>query len=88
MVTPTDWREHPPHLNTHSLPGRNGPVEIVDPPRKLPTWWQQFRRERNCRIKGGHWWHSADAMIAWFCCYCGRETDGSPRDGTGGGLFG
>ena len=28
-----------------------------------------------------HHWHAADAMIAWFCCRCGDERDGMPRDG-------
>jgi len=25
-----------------------------------------------------HHWHAADAMIAWKCCLCGYERDGTP----------
>ena len=32
--------------------------------------------------QSGHWWHPADPMIAWFCCQCGAERDGMPKDGT------
>jgi hypothetical protein len=75
-----EWREHPPHLQGHSVPGRNGSVFIVDPPAPLPTLTARWRRRRECRLKGGHWWH-AEGLIDWFCCYCGKQTDGSPRDG-------
>jgi hypothetical protein len=45
-------------------------------------WWARWKIRRRCRRNGGHWWHPADPMIAWFCCRCGKERDGSPQDGT------
>lgn len=41
-----------------------------------------WKQRRACRKRGGHWWHPADPMIAWFCCQCGTERDGMPKDGT------
>lgn len=43
--------------------------------------WLGRKMRRACRRRGGHWWHPADAMIGWFCCQCGAETDGMPEDG-------
>jgi hypothetical protein len=39
------------------------------------VWWQ--------RLICQHHWHAFDAMIAWDCCWCGKEIDASnPRDRT------
>lgn len=80
-----NWTEHPPHRHTHNVPGTNGPVQIVDPPPPIPGEGilARWRRRRACRRLGGHWWH-AEGMIDWFCCQCGKQTDGLPRDGTRG----
>jgi hypothetical protein len=69
-------RLHPPHVAVEratGLPAR--PLQDTSP------WWR-WRRRRACRRAGGHWWHPADAMIAWFCCQCGTDRDGMPRDGS------
>lgn len=39
---------------------------------RFQLWWNR----RMCR----HHWHPADVMIAWVCCWCSWEVDGSPRD--------
>lgn len=42
-----------------------------------PTRW---RAERACRRELGHCWHLMwGHLIDWFCCSCGAETDGLPR---------
>lgn len=66
---------HPEHRVTDQfgLPVR--PVEFS-------AWWERWREQRNCHAEGGHWWHSQDAMIAWFCCVCGKSVDGWPKDGS------
>jgi hypothetical protein len=57
------------------------------------SWWIQFKRERACRKSGGHWWHPESqneryfreglvlAITCWFCCQCGAERHGCPKDG-------
>jgi hypothetical protein len=82
MVTSTEWSEHPPHLHVHSVRHSNGVSEIVDPPPRIQGEGiiRRLRRHRECRLKGGHWWHP-EGMIDWFCCYCGKQTDGFPKDG-------
>lgn len=72
---------HPPHLAWERQAGQ--PVWFPKPPNQ-GTWLEQFRRERECRKLGGHFWHPADPMIAWSCCFCGRDTDGTPEDGRRG----
>jgi hypothetical protein len=76
---------HPAHLNMRQVaPPREGnPKGIWDvafPPE--PTGWAGWRQRRQCRKRGGHWWHPADAMIEWRCCACGASRDGMPKDGT------
>lgn len=39
---------------------------------RIRTWWRQ--------LWCAHHWHPADAMIAWRCCRCVKETDGWPAD--------
>jgi hypothetical protein len=70
---------HPAHLSWRSpTQGAWFPAR----PQRLP-FLRQLRRQHAChRNLGGHWWHPADAMIAWFCCVCGAERDGWPRDGS------
>jgi hypothetical protein len=72
---------HPRHLSWTS-PTRG----IWQPARPVPEGgflaWVRVRHA--CLKAGGHWWHPADAMIAWFCCQCGKDVDGTPRDGTRG----
>lgn len=41
---------------------------------RFQIWWN--------RLTCDHHWHAADAMIAVVCCWCGKETDGWPVDGT------
>jgi hypothetical protein len=69
--------KHPEHRVTDQfgLPVR--PIEFS-------AWWERRREQENCYAEGGHWWHSQDAMIAWFCCVCGKSVDGMPQDGTRG----
>jgi hypothetical protein len=45
-------------------------------------FWVQRRVEKNCRKGGGHFWHPDSGMIDWFCCNCGAERDGMPKDGS------
>lgn len=53
-------------------------VEIARPLRDS-NWWHRWRQERACRKTVGHCWHADEqAMIGWFCCMCGGETDGMP----------
>lgn len=74
-------REHPLHVEWVAPSGSG--VWFPARPERL-GWWSQRRHERACRRLGGHWWHPADAMITWFCCLCGKETDGMPQDGSRG----
>ncbi len=67
---------HPMHL-VMAGPTFTQPAQPVHP-RGLLGW----KVRRACRKRGGHWWHPADPMIAWFCCQCGAERDGMPKDGT------
>ncbi len=70
---------HPEHLAfVWTWPGL--PPHPAQParPRGVLGW----KMRRACRKAGGHWWHPADAMIAWFCCACGATRDGMPKDGT------
>lgn len=67
---------HPPHhatVHPSGFPAR----PLVD-----SSPWHRWKARRACRRAGGHWWHPADAMIEWFCCVCGADRDGTPRDGT------
>lgn len=50
--------------------------------RPYELFWRRWAREWACKRQGGHWWHPADAMIEWFCCRCGKDRDGMPKDGT------
>jgi hypothetical protein len=70
---------HPLHQDWVSP---TGGVWFPSQPERLTGWLAQARRQRTCKQAGGHWWHPADAMIAWFCCRCGAERDGMPKDGT------
>jgi len=73
-----DWPAHPPHQHWES------PVSGIWRVRVGPVpggWWHRFKVHRACRKSGGHYWHPADAMIEWFCCNCGADRDGMPRDG-------
>lgn len=77
---------HPPHMLWQAAPdavrtGQGGRVWSVAWPDKEPGRWAQWRRERACARDGGHFWHPGDAMILWFCCRCGKDTDGWPKDG-------
>jgi hypothetical protein len=74
-----DHGDHPLHT---AWENKAGSVWFPAQPDREQGWWQQWRRERACKKNGGHWWHPADAMIAWFCCRCGKDRDGSPQDGT------
>jgi len=69
---------HPEH---HTLVRRAGGVAFPAKPLRA-SFWLQVRRQHDCRTAGGHWWHPADPMIAWFCCQCGAERDGMPQDGS------
>jgi hypothetical protein len=70
--------KHPPH---HSVVRLDGGIEFTAKPLRA-SYWLQRRRQRDCHRNGGHWWHPADPMIAWFCCNCGAERDGMPQDGS------
>lgn len=64
----------------HNVLGERGGLWLPTPPLH-PTGLLGWKVRRACRKRGGHWWHPADAMIGWFCCACGAERDGMPRDG-------
>lgn len=68
---------HPLHLRWHSpTPGVWFPEQ---PPRRgFVAHWRCHREA------GGHFWHPLGTMIDWFCCACGKVTDGMPKDGTSG----
>jgi hypothetical protein len=66
---------HPEHLVLDRDTG-------LPAPPLMPTGLLGWKVRRVCRKTGGHWWHPADAMIAWHCCRCGAERDGMPKDGT------
>jgi hypothetical protein len=83
-VRPVPADGHPEHMpGTAVLGPDHERIEMPSRRGRLASGWQQWRRERECRGMGGHWWHPADAMIAWFCCVCDKERDGMPRDGRG-----
>jgi hypothetical protein len=70
---------HPPHLSWISpTPGVWFPMQPDQPQRFL----DRLQARLACRRRDGHFWHPADAMIAWYCCNCGTERDGMPQDGT------
>jgi len=48
------------------------------------SWLVQYNSEVRCRKNGGHHWHPDNGMIDWFCCMCGAECDGAPKDGPNG----
>lgn len=71
---------HPPH--TRLIAGADG-TWWPEKPVPTPSGYAQWKRMWDCKHKrGGHWWHPSDAMIGWFCCGCGCERDGMPKDGT------
>jgi hypothetical protein len=64
---------HPPHfVVVFGMP--------VHPPR--PRGVAGWRARRACRRSGGHWWHPVGTSIDWFCCQCGTDRDGMPKDGS------
>jgi hypothetical protein len=71
---------HPQH--GAMVRGPSGGVDFPAKPLQDTSPWHQWRRQRACHKAGGHWWHPADAMIAWFCCQCGVNRDGIPQDGS------
>lgn len=71
--------EHPQHFAMQSA-GVGLPYSPAKPMRST-SWWQRWKVERACKKRGGHWWHPDSGMIDWFCCQCGKETDGMPKDG-------
>lgn len=74
MTTPIS--HHPDHV---AIVHKTG--EPAQPLRA--SWVLQWRLERACRKRGGHWWHfDPISMIGWFCCQCGAEQDGMPKDGS------
>lgn len=65
--------------NHHSARSEVAPgVWDIARPVRAHGLWFRWRHERQCAKTLGHCWHPADAMIAWFCCVCGGETDGMP----------
>lgn len=70
--------QHPQHLvgRMMATPGYYEPAQ----PLRAPWGLQRWRIEWACRKRGGHWWHP-EGMIGWFCCQCGAERDGMPKDG-------
>lgn len=69
-------KEHPEHTAQQQRYGN-----YYQPAKPLrASWWLQFKREWRCWRSGGHYWHP-EGMIDWFCCQCGAETDGMPKDG-------
>lgn len=72
---------HPEHT-CHQDVGGSGRYWIpAKPVRTTGILGWQLRRA--CRKRGGHWWHpDPKSMIGWYCCQCGAERDGSPKDGT------
>lgn len=75
-----DHGAHP--LHTAWVSPTRGGVWFPAKPAREQRWWDQRLRERACKKNGGHWWHPADPMIEWFCCQCGKDRDGMPKDGT------
>lgn len=75
-------RGHGPHpVHTRWVSPTPG-VWFPERPAREARWLDQWRLERACKRNGGHWWHPADPMIEWFCCRCGKDRDGLPKDGT------
>lgn len=68
-------------MTHHSLRVRAAPgVPEVARPLRDPSRWHRWRQERACRKAIGHCWHPDEmGMIGWFCCTCGGETDGMPK---------
>lgn len=66
---------HPEHKATDEFGYPVRPVEFT-------AWWERRKAQDYCHADGGHWWHPLDAMIAWFCCVCGKSVDGMPQDGS------
>jgi hypothetical protein len=63
----------------HSVRAQVAPgIWDVARPLRAHGLWLRWRHERQCAKTLGHCWHPADAMIGWFCCTCGGETDGMP----------
>jgi hypothetical protein len=46
-------------------------------PLRDTSLWHRWKQERACRKATGHCWHP-EALIDWFCCLCGADTDGMP----------
>ncbi len=69
--------EHPEHRVMA------GPT-YIHPAKPLRASWGLLRWqvERACRKRGGHWWHpDGPSGVDWFCCQCGKQTEGAPKDG-------
>jgi len=49
-------------------------------PLRASDLFLRWRLQRACRKRGGHWWHPY-TELDWFCCQCGAERDGMPKDG-------
>lgn len=63
-------------IRVRVMPGRS---EVARPLRDS-SWWHRWRQERACRKMVGHCWHPDEqGMIGWFCCECGGEVDGMPK---------
>jgi len=79
---------HPEHNNFTLGPGQSlcfdtftgKCMNAVAKPLRASWGLLRWKVERRCRKAGGHWWHAKDAMIGWFCCQCGAERDGCPKD--------
>lgn len=68
--------KHPPHNVTDRYDCPVLPAKSANP-------LQRWRLHRECYRNGGHWWHpEPGTMIDWFCCQCGQQTDGMPKDGS------
>jgi hypothetical protein len=82
-----DWPVHPPHQAWERAPGvqtvgGEGYWRVSCPQLGGLSAWQRWHLRRDCRHQGGHFWHPEGAMIDWFCCFCGKQTDGMPEDGS------
>jgi hypothetical protein len=78
-TTPPVSPWHPEHpVQREAAPGVWVPAIPEEPASLLLRW----RLRRECRKRGGHFWHPTDPMIGWGCCVCGKPTEGMPYDGT------
>ena len=76
------WAEGGAHPE-HQVHEHVGGLWVVAQPMRDSSWWHRRKQERAChRVHGGHWWHPiSGSLIDWFCCRCGKVTDGLPKDG-------